>query len=37
MTDWLTEPFAGEIMRRALGEVLLIAFACGPLGVWVLL
>jgi ABC-type Mn2+/Zn2+ transport system permease subunit len=37
MLDWLTDPFAGELMRRALAEVLILAVACGPLGVWVLL
>ena len=37
MLDWLLDPFAGGIMRRALAEVVVLAFACGPLGVWVLL
>jgi len=37
MLDWLLDPFAGEIMRRALAEVLLLGLACGPLGVWILL
>jgi len=37
MLDWLTDPFAGDLMRRALAEVLILAVACGPLGVWVLL
>ena len=37
MLDWLTDPFAGGLMQRALAEVLLLAVACGPLGVWVLL
>lgn len=37
MFDWLLDPFAGGIMQRALAEVLVLAFACGPLGVWVLL
>src|SRR5829696_2841603 len=37
MLGWLTDPFAGDIMRRALAEVLVAALACGPLGVWVLL
>jgi ABC-type Mn2+/Zn2+ transport system permease subunit len=37
MLDWLIDPFAGGIMRRALAEVLVLALACGPLGVWVLL
>jgi ABC-type Mn2+/Zn2+ transport system permease subunit len=36
MLDWLLDPFAGDIRRRALGEVLLLSLACGPLGVWVL-
>lgn len=33
----LLDPFAGEIMQRALLEVLALAVVCGPLGVWVLL
>jgi ABC-type Mn2+/Zn2+ transport system permease subunit len=37
MLDWLTDPFAGDIARRALLETALLALACGPLGVWVLL
>jgi ABC-type Mn2+/Zn2+ transport system permease subunit len=37
MLDWLTDPFSGEIARRALIETLVLAAACGPLGVWVLL
>jgi ABC-type Mn2+/Zn2+ transport system permease subunit len=37
MLDWLTDPFAAGLMRRALAEVLVLAVACGPLGVWVLL
>ena len=37
MLDWLLDPFAGGIMQRALAEVVVLAFACGPLGVWVLL
>ena len=37
MLDWLTDPFVGALMQRALLEVLVIAVACGPLGVWVLL
>ena len=37
MLDWLTDPFAGGLMQRALAEVLILALACGPLGVWVLL
>ena len=37
MLDWLLDPFAGGIMRRAVAEVLVLALACGPLGVWVLL
>lgn len=36
MLDWLTDPFAGGLMQRALAEVLILAVACGPLGVWVL-
>jgi ABC-type Mn2+/Zn2+ transport system permease subunit len=37
MLDWLTDPFAGPLMQRALAELLILAAACGPLGVWVLL
>jgi ABC-type Mn2+/Zn2+ transport system permease subunit len=37
MLDLLTDPFAGDIGRRALAEVLLLGLACGPLGVWVVL
>ena len=37
MLSWLTDPFASDLMRRALLEVLILAAACGPLGVWVLL
>src|SRR4051794_41820143 len=35
--DWLTDPFAQAFTQRALVEVLVLALACGPLGVWVLL
>jgi ABC-type Mn2+/Zn2+ transport system permease subunit len=35
--SWLTDPFGGALMQRALVEVLLLSLACGPLGVWVLL
>jgi len=35
--SWLLEPFEGQIMQRALLEVLVLSLACGPLGVWVLL
>ena len=37
MLDALFDPWAGEIGRRALIEVLVLALACGPLGVWVVL
>ena len=37
MLDWLLDPFSGGLMQRALAEVLILALACGPLGVWVLL
>jgi ABC-type Mn2+/Zn2+ transport system permease subunit len=37
MLDWLLDPFSDALMQRALAEVLVIAVACGPLGVWVLL
>jgi ABC-type Mn2+/Zn2+ transport system permease subunit len=35
--SWLTDPFSGALMQRALAEVLLLALACGPLGVWIVL
>jgi ABC-type Mn2+/Zn2+ transport system permease subunit len=34
---WLLDPFSGALMQRALAEVLLLALACGPLGVWIVL
>lgn len=37
MLDWLTDPFTGEIGRRALAEVALLGLVCGPLGVWLVL
>jgi ABC-type Mn2+/Zn2+ transport system permease subunit len=37
MLDWLTDPFSAGLMQRALAEVLILAVACGPLGVWILL
>jgi ABC-type Mn2+/Zn2+ transport system permease subunit len=37
MTDALLDPFRAGIGQRALVEILLVAVACGPLGVWVLL
>jgi ABC-type Mn2+/Zn2+ transport system permease subunit len=37
MLDWLLDPFSGPLMQRALAEVVVVAIACGPLGVWVLL
>jgi ABC-type Mn2+/Zn2+ transport system permease subunit len=37
MVDWLTDPFSGALMQRALAEALILSLACGPLGVWVLL
>jgi len=37
MLDWLTDPFSSALTQRALAEVLILAVACGPLGVWVLL
>jgi ABC-type Mn2+/Zn2+ transport system permease subunit len=37
MLGWLLDPFSGALMQRALAEVLVVAVACGPLGVWVLL
>jgi ABC-type Mn2+/Zn2+ transport system permease subunit len=35
--SWLLDPFSGALMQRALAEVLLLALACGPLGVWIVL
>jgi ABC-type Mn2+/Zn2+ transport system permease subunit len=35
--SWLTDPFSGALMQRALAEVLLLAVACGPVGVWIVL
>src|SRR4051812_50107867 len=35
--SWLTDPFAQTFTQRALVEVLVLALACGPLGVWILL
>lgn len=37
MISWLTDPFSGALMQRALAEVLILAVACGPLGAWILL
>jgi ABC-type Mn2+/Zn2+ transport system permease subunit len=37
MLSWLTDPFSGALMQRALAEVLILSVACGPLGAWVLL
>ncbi|MDQ2676747.1 MAG: metal ABC transporter permease [Actinomycetota bacterium] len=37
MLDAITDPFAGEIGRRALAEVVLLGLVCGPLGAWVVL
>lgn len=37
MPDWIADPFAGEIARRALLEIVILSAVCGPLGVWVLL
>src|SRR5215212_2221858 len=37
MLAWLTDPFASPIVQRALAELLILALACGPLGVWILL
>jgi ABC-type Mn2+/Zn2+ transport system permease subunit len=35
--SWVLDPFTGALMQRALAEVLLLALACGPLGVWIVL
>ena len=37
MLAWLTDPFQDGFTQRALLEVLVLALACGPLGVWILL
>ena len=37
MLDALTDPFSGEISRRALAEVVLLGVVCGPLGAWIVL
>jgi len=37
MLAWLTDPLTSPVVQRALAEVLILAVACGPLGVWVLL
>ena len=37
MLDALTDPFSGEIGRRALAEVALLGLVCGPLGAWIVL
>ncbi|HYI18151.1 MAG TPA: metal ABC transporter permease [Solirubrobacteraceae bacterium] len=37
MLAWLTDPLASPVIQRALAETLLLAVACGPLGVWILL
>jgi ABC-type Mn2+/Zn2+ transport system permease subunit len=37
MLDWLSDPFSLGIGQRALAEVVLLGFICGPLGVWVVL
>ena len=37
MIAWLTDPFQQAFTQRALAEVLVLALACGPLGVWILL
>src|SRR5215208_521323 len=36
MLGWLTDPFQDRFTQRALLEVLVLALACGPLGVWIL-
>jgi ABC-type Mn2+/Zn2+ transport system permease subunit len=37
MLSWLLDPFSGALATRALVEVVLLALACGPLGVWIVL
>jgi ABC-type Mn2+/Zn2+ transport system permease subunit len=35
--SWLLDPFREGLTQRALAEVLVLALACGPLGVWIVL
>src|SRR6187200_3087808 len=35
--NWLADPWSGEIMRRALAEVVLLGIAGGAIGCWVVL
>ena len=37
MTGWLLDPLDSPFVVRALAELLILAVACGPLGVWILL
>lgn len=37
MLDPLTDPFATEIARRALAELVVVGAVCGPIAVWVCL
>jgi ABC-type Mn2+/Zn2+ transport system permease subunit len=37
MLEPLTDPFATEIARRALVELIVVGLACGPLAVWICL
>src|SRR3954451_19327292 len=34
---WLADPWSGEIMRRALAEVVLLGIAGGAIGCWIVL
>src|SRR3954451_12553466 len=35
--NWIADPWSGEIMRRALAEVVLIGIAGGAIGCWIVL
>jgi ABC-type Mn2+/Zn2+ transport system permease subunit len=37
VSGWLVDPFRDALTQRALLEVLVLAVACGPLGVWIVL
>ena len=37
VVHWLTDPWSGEIMRRALAEVVLLGIAGGAIGCWIVL
>jgi ABC-type Mn2+/Zn2+ transport system permease subunit len=37
VAGWLTDPWSGEIMRRAFAEVILLGIAGGAIGCWIVL